>query len=201
MVHASHQCIPAADLRWARDPSKRCSSNKLNKSRRQRSVITDQMTSAVNPVGSLWFNNILKDVDDSSGWVWMLADHNNKPWWKNGKRPLRSAPRGNRRQLLVAIQLWVGFLQGHPRLMGHATPWMWYLLVWILHCHWCIESVWPSRRAEGNGAVLRVNYMQSHTQFTPANLVREGTAMEAYGVLWGSTYVCTHASINACTPH
>lgn len=44
----------------------------------------------------------------------------------------------------------------------------------------CIESVWPSRRAEGNGAALRVNYTQSHTQFTPANLVRERACKAAH---------------------
>lgn len=113
------------------------------------------------------------------------------------KSNLRSAPRGDYNLLLVANQLWFGFWQGHPWLMGHATPWRWNLLVWILCCYWCIESVWPSRRAEGNGAVLRVNYTQSHTQFTPANLVREGADMEAN--TWCGLprmYTDTRASVN-----
>lgn len=41
------------------------------------------------------------------------------------------------------------------------------------------------RRAEGNEAVLRVNYTQSHTQFTPANLVSaEQTWRRAPAVGW-----------------
>lgn len=35
-------------------------------------------------------------------------------------------------------------------------------------------------RAEGNGAALRVNYTQSHTQFTPTNLVRESACKAAH---------------------
>lgn len=132
-----------------------------------------------------------------------LSNHNNKPYWRKGKSALRSVTRGNS----WACSLWLtsydlAFWQGHPRLMGHATPWRWNLLVWILCCYWCIESVWPSRRAEGNGAVLRVNYTQSHTQFTPANLVSEGNDVEACACC-GVACMCAdmHASINKRTPH
>lgn len=101
----------------------------------------------------------------------------------NGKKvkpTLTSAPRGVCNLLLVANQLWFGFLAGASPTDGTRNPLEVKFIGMDFCCCWCIESVWPSRRAEGNGAVLRVNYMQSHTQFTPANLVREGADKEAH---------------------
>lgn len=56
-------------------------------------------------------------------------------------------------------------------------------------------------RQRGNGSVLRVNYMQSHTQFTPANLVREGTDMEVYTCCCGVVARMYAASVKTRTPH
>lgn len=184
-------CI-ASESGWCKRglwPSSRCSSNKQNQSWRQRSAITHQTQSA------LWVCLDLTPLEPVS----QVKSSLQYTVMGKSKSSLRSALRGYCSRLLLANQLWSGFRQGHPQLMGHATPWRWNLLVWILCSYWCIESVWPSRRAEGNGAVLRVNYTQSHTQFSPANLVREGRRHGGINMLWGATYVRWHACVHEHT--
>lgn len=144
---------------------------------------------AVSSVGLPWFKNIL----DTQWWLSVDVMRKPRPWViisinHNGKRV--KAVWHHPRRAIVACFLW---LTNYVFGSGGGIPNWWDMqplggeIYWYGFCaatgalNQCDQA---GRQAEGNGAVLRVNYTQSHTQFTPANLVRKGADEEAY-TCWG----------------